>query len=293
MIPDALARAPLACPLDGLELEPGPDGLRCRAGHNHGVARRGYADLLPVHHKRSRAPGDDAAMVGHRRRVLDSGLYDPIADALVRAARSALAPGIVPGGALVDAGCGEGAYTVRLRAALDIDACAHVIGCDVSKPAIAAAARRGGSVAWALANNVRLPLAAGAASLITSVFGFEAWAPWATLQRPGQRVITVSPGAHHLVELRELVYDEVRYRESPPPVRAREVGYALDDELHVRVRRTLDAPGLAAAALGMTPHAHRGGARVAPDSLDALTELTLDVVVRTWTRNGAPDGPLD
>ena len=305
-IPGALARLPLACPLDGLALAPGPHGLACPAGHNHDVSARGYADLLPVARRPSRAPGDDRTMVLARRTVLERGLFAPVADAAVGAALDAARGLDAAPGALVDAGCGEGWYTVRLARAFadasdgafarasgdDPAAAVPTLGCDISRAAVRAAARRTatprpGDPGWAVANNARLPVLPGSAGLITSLFGFETWSAWAALQRPGQVVVTAHAGANHLVELRRIVYDEVRAREPGFAPAAAAAGYEIAAERRARCEAGVAEPGLARAVLAMTPHAHRVGAarRASPDldaRLDALGALSLDVVVRTW-----------
>ena len=304
-IPDALARLPLACPLDGLALAPGPHGLACPAGHNHDVSARGHANLLPVAARPSRAPGDDRTMVAARRTVLERGLFAPVAEAVVGAALDAARGLDEPPGALVDAGCGEGWYTVRLARAFGCapgdasgkasgrdPAAVPTLGCDISKAAVRAAARRTATPypddpGWAVANNARLPVLAGSAGLITSLFGFETWGAWAALQRPGQVVVTAHAGAAHLVELRRVVYDEVRAREPGSSPAAATAGYEIAAERRARCETGVAEPGLARAVLAMTPHAHRVGAarRASPDldaRLDALGALSLDVVVRTW-----------
>ena len=292
-IPDALARLPLACPLDGLALAPGPHGLACPAGHNHDVSARGHANLLPVAARPSRAPGDDRAMVAARRTVLERGLFAPVADAVVGAALDAARGLDAPPGALVDAGCGEGWYTVRLAGAFGHEfGAVPTLGCDISKAAVRAAARRTAAPCpddpgWAVANNARLPVLAGSAGLITSLFGFETWAAWAALQRPGQVVVTAHAGTEHLVELRRIVYDEVRARGPRAAPAAATAGYEIVAERRARCAAGVAEPGLARAVLAMTPHAHRVGAarRASFDldaRLDALEALSLDVVVRTW-----------
>ena len=303
-MPAALARLPLACPLDGLALAPGPDGLGCPAGHNHDVARSGYASLLPAGARRSKAPGDGVAMVGARRSVLESGLFlsvseavetiaiacvtDPDGEPAVLAAGGTRAPTVA-----LDAGCGEGWYTDRLRRALAPTG-TGTLGIDVSRPAVAAAARRHPDTAFAVATNRVPPVLAGRAALVTSLFGFEAWTPWAALQTPGQHVLTVGAGPNHLVELRRLVYGTVRVRATPRDGAPERAGYALALERRVGATRAVPA-GLAREALAMTPHVHRvPGARAAlvEREIDAVGALTVDATVRLWRRvEGASEAP--
>lgn len=297
-IPPALAGLPLACPLDGLALAPGPHGLVCPAGHNHDVARAGYASLLPMSVRPSKAPGDDARMVAARRRALEAGLFAPVCDALEACVHEALderareASAGTPAACLVDAGCGEGWYTDRLRAALAADASrtpVSVLGIDVSKPAVHAAARRYPDTGWAVANNRAVPLMGGRADVVTSLFGFETWGPWAALQVAGQHVVTVGAGPRHLVELRELVYGDVRMRDAPVGPGDPPAGYGCAGERRVTSSRTADAPGLARDVLAMTPHAHRvpaARAALLERGIDAVRTLTLDVVLRRWRRTG-------
>lgn len=288
MIAPALERIPLACPLDGLPLSVAEHGLRCARGHDFNRSRHGYVNLLPVGLKPSKDPGDGKAMVEARRQVLELGVFEPVADALdellVTHARS------LGNGAplLVDAGCGEGWYTDRFRAALQDamgDSCWSVLGVDISRWAVTAAAKRYESSGWVVGNNKRLPVMSGSIGIITSLFGFETWQPWAALQTPGQLVVTVAAGPRHLMELRELVYREVELHEPPDDTQAAAAGYLTTSECRIERVVALDAPGLAEAILAMTPHGHRiDTARRATLDLSSMDSLTLDVVVRSHVR---------
>ena len=54
----------LICPLCSAALGEVDNGVACPAGHRFDRARQGYLNLLPVQHKKSLDPGDNAAMVG-------------------------------------------------------------------------------------------------------------------------------------------------------------------------------------------------------------------------------------
>ena len=69
----------LICPLCQASLAPVDNGVACNLGHRFDRARQGYLNLLPVQHKNSRDPGDNAAMVEARRRFLEGGHYAPLA----------------------------------------------------------------------------------------------------------------------------------------------------------------------------------------------------------------------
>ena len=76
----------LICPICSGELHNVDNGVQCTHNHRFDRARQGYLNLLPVQHKKSLDPGDNAAMVEARRRFLDAGHYAPLAARLAELA---------------------------------------------------------------------------------------------------------------------------------------------------------------------------------------------------------------
>lgn len=286
---DPLARLPLACPLDGLPLTVTGAALRCPDGHDFDRARQGYANLLPVQFKASRHPGDNATMVTARRRVLDAGVFDALASHVAEQVLAMAATVVDSAPVVVDAGCGEGSHTARLKAELAraYGASAFgVFGTDLSRPAILAAARRHPASGWAVANNTRLPVMKGRAGVITSLFGFETWQPWAALQDAGQWVVVVDAGPRHLFELRELIYPTVRLHPPPNDDAALAAGYQRVGRFSNEYVSGLLNGDCLADLLSMTPHAHRTDTATS-DRLRSVpaTRLTVDTVIRTYRRS--------
>src|SRR5688572_19551475 len=120
------------CPNCRLPLAHGERVMRCADGHSFDVAREGYVNLLTGKPRRGAAAGDTAAMVRARRAFLERGHYAPLAAAVARGVGSARI--------VADAGCGEGYYLGRLMTEPGL-AGAVFYGTDVSKPAVAAAAK--------------------------------------------------------------------------------------------------------------------------------------------------------
>ena len=119
----------LICPICRLPLSKEGRTLRCGCNHSFDVARQGYVNLLPVQQKRSLHPGDTREQVLSRRAFLETGAYGPIVEA-VKAAASGHA------GPILDVGCGEGYYAVRVAEHLN----AELTGLDISKEAVRCAA---------------------------------------------------------------------------------------------------------------------------------------------------------
>ena len=274
----------LACPIDGLPIEAHGAQRRCMAGHSFDVAREGYCNLLVVQHKASRDPGDSKDMVAARRRFLETGHFEPIADRMFNTVRECVAA--AAGGAfnIVDAGCGEGYYLDRLgrlAAANPEPGTLGLAGIDVSKWAIKAAARRKVPVSWLVANNRRPPFLAGSVDLVLCLFGFPVWEGLRQVQKPGGHVLLVDPAADHLLELREIIYPTVKRSPPPPLATAQAAGYALEREEGLRCSATLTGAEVVRDLVAMTPHAHRlpQAGRNALAELSSLS-VTIDVVFR-------------
>lgn len=270
----------LACPLDGGALQRDGGSWRCASGHSFDVASQGYIHLLPVQNKRSRDPGDSKEMVAARRRFLESGAYQPIA-AAVSHALLADVPARATLGCL-DAGCGEGYYLRQLAAAAGPGQTLVLLGLDISKWAVLAAAKQDHHSAWVVGSNARLPVLSGTLDRVLCMFGFPVYPEFARVLKPGGLLLQVDAGPDHLRELREIIYPTLKPERplppEPPP------GFSAQPETRLRHELVLD-PQQIADLLLMTPHLFRataaGLARAA--ALPAL-QLTVDVRLRRYLR---------
>lgn len=272
----------LACPLDGTPFGVYAKTLRCPNGHSFDEARQGYVHLLPVQHKRSREPGDSPAMVEARRRFLEAGFYRPISERL-----NALALQHLPSVehlCMVDAGCGEGYYLVNFLAALleqGGPASVSLVGIDIAKPAVIAAARRNKQLTWLVASNRNPPLQPHSVDMLFCMFGFPDYSAFRHILKPGGVLVLVDAGRDHLLQLREIIYPEVR--KAPPPAldQALQQGFSLVQMSELSYLSTpLDRQQIADLLL-MTPHLYRAtqAGKEAAARLEHL-RLTVDVVFR-------------
>jgi 23S rRNA (guanine745-N1)-methyltransferase len=178
----------------------------CPAGHSFDVSREGYVNLLLAGQRRSRTPGDSVEMVAARREFLATGAYEPLSAAI-----SAAVADHDPT-AVLDVGCGEGHHTRRVRAPV-------LLGIDVSKSAVATAARADPAGWYAVASAADLPVADGSIDVALDVFGPSTPTEFARVVRPGGWVVAAHPGPDHLSDLRTLVYDQARPHEVKGPFR--------------------------------------------------------------------------
>ncbi|MBS3796922.1 23S rRNA (guanine(745)-N(1))-methyltransferase [Pseudoalteromonas sp. BDTF-M6] len=192
------------CPLCQQPLARQGNGLSCEQGHQFDYAKEGYINLLPVQYKKSKQPGDNQDMVQARRRFLSAGHYQFLRQALAERV-SALHQANT---AVIDMGCGEGYYTSELANQLQHKG--QVYGIDIAKPAVRYAAKRYDTCEFAVASSKQIPLKAGSASVVTSVFAPIFAQESARLLAPQGHLVVASPGPRHLAELKEIIYREVR-----------------------------------------------------------------------------------
>ncbi|MBN8284669.1 putative RNA methyltransferase [Zoogloea sp.] len=276
----------LACPLDGNALEPHGTSWRCAAGHSFDIASQGYVNLLPVQNKRSRDPGDSKEMIAARRRFLEAGVYQPIAQAVTEATLAGLSPESTAG--CLDAGCGEGYYLRQLAtAAKGHGQALALLGLDISKWAVLAAAKQDRHTRWVVGSNANLPVLPGTLDRVLCMFGFPVYPEFARVLRPGGLLIQVDAGPDHLRELREIIYPSLKPERPASP--AAPAGFsALPAAETVRYTLALSSPEQIADLLVMTPHLYRASAegRARATTLKHLS-LTVDVRLTRFERNCA------
>ena len=248
----------LACPLDGTALSQVERQFVCASGHSFDLARQGYLNLLPVQHKKSTSPGDSKEMVEARSRFLNLGIYQPIANRLTN-----IVSNLLPESnscCLLDAGCGEGYYLDFLCKSLNESRVEmSLIGLDISKAAIIAAGKRNKQITWLVASNKRPPVLPDSVDMVLCMFGFPVYESFAHILKPGGTLVLVEALPRHLIELREVIYDEVRQHDLPSTQTAARSGFALlaQEQLCFSTGELQQAQ--IADLLQMTPHLYRAG----------------------------------
>lgn len=206
------------CPVCGEPLRRLEKTCACPNGHSYDLAAEGYVHLLPPNRMHSKAPGDSKQMVASRRAFLRGGWYEPFSDKLNELAAECVP---APSPVILDAGCGEGYYTGRLREHLVSRGLApRMFGFDISKSAVKAAAKKYGEIFFAVASMFEIPVQSGSADCVVNVFAPIVEDELNRVLRPGGFLILAVPGPRHLFGLKEILYDapyenehrETRYR---------------------------------------------------------------------------------
>ena len=212
----------------------------CDSGHTFDIARSGYLNLLQPQDRRSHTPGDAAAALDARARLLAAGVGASILAEFVERAAAVME---TPSDAVVlDLGCGTGEALERVTST----AGAHGIGIDISVDAIDRAARRAASLTWVVANaDRRLPLLDASVALALSFNARRSPAECARVLAPGGHLLIAVPAPDDLIELRALVQGEGVPRERAVAVAQDHAPFfALEARRTLREQHTLEGPAL-------------------------------------------------
>lgn len=242
----------LMCPVCAQPLTLEERTYRCPQNHCFDRAKSGYVNLLPPSPGGKRH-GDDKLMVKARTDFLDKGYYDPLAKAVAEWVANCEKDHLH----IVDAGCGEGKYTVDvLNYLTEQGKTAHIVGIDISKEALICAAKRSKALTLCAASTAHMPLADGCADVVLNIFSPLMGAEFARVLKAHGRLICVVPLEKHLWELKALIYDTPY--ENPAP--SKEIpGFSPVGEQTLRYEIELNSSEDIISLFKMTPYYYKTG----------------------------------
>lgn len=268
------------CPLCQSPMQPAPDTWRCdgslnpkQTAHPFDVARQGYANLLPVQQKKSKAPGDSQASIEARKRFLNAGHYEKLQTLITQQMQQLLASVDEEHDSVnwLDVGCGEGYYT---QAMAQLDTIDTLIAADISKPALvelAKVSKAAGSLWYQqdkktsvkttaiyplVTSAAHLPLRAHSINGISSIFSPILPTAFADVLTNKGYLIIAKPDAGHLASMRKALFDDVREHDSDKFLQELSSDFTLIDTHRVNTNIRLSASDLA-DLMTMTPYAYR------------------------------------
>lgn len=224
---------------------------RCERGHSYDKSRFGYYNLLLS--ERGGVHGDNKEMVLARREFLASGAYEPLAKLLAERCREHMPEG----GVLLDAGCGEGYYTSRVREKL-MDIPTRVAVFDISKDAVREAAKKKCASFYAVASSYKIPLEDESVDLVLNTFSPQAREETHRVLKSGGHFIMAIPAEEHLFGLKAAIYENPYKNEVADTALE---GFTLISRDEVRYTLKLDTAEGIRALFMMTPYAYRTKAK--------------------------------
>lgn len=266
----------LQCPICSQPLSRASKQLHCENNHSFDQAKQGYFNLLMSNQKRSKQPGDNNEMVLARQKFLNTDIYQPISEQLNNASIKCLPTKETSPLRILDLGCGEGYYTDRLHSSLE-HLNIELVGLDISKDAVRYAAKRNKNITWLVASGADIPVTPNSQDLITCLFTRLMPEGIAQALSENGRLITVTTGKHHLLEMREILYPNVKEQTLDPeaPLKSH---LALTEQHVFQYQHTLNSSEQIQDLLAMTPHQWRAPA-AGREKLLSLNELTITIDV--------------
>ena len=261
-----------------MELSENGKSLVCKGEkkrHCFDLASSGYVNFAPPSHSGS---GDSKEAVRSRTAFLESDSYLKISNAVTESVLK-----YCSGGAVIDAGCGEGYYTNNIAAAYSGD----VIGFDLSKfgadhAAKSARNKKNENSFFAVGSVFTLPIKDESVDAVVNIFAPCVESEYSRILKKGGALITAGAGENHLLGLKEAIYDTTyknAERDDMPK------GLTLAEEKRVSYVLKLTDKELIMALFSMTPYFYRtdekGLKRLL--ELDAL-ETEIDVLLKIYRK---------
>lgn len=276
-----MENTPFVCPICRQALTADSTSLRCPSGHSYDIARSGYVNLHRPGIKSNARSGDPEDMVASRRAFLAGGYYDRYVRECAGVVRRLLPS---PPEFFIDAACGEGHHTLILADELSPG---FTVGIDAAKKAADVAQKSSnragipGERRFIAGNIFDMPLADSSADLMTVLFAPIPAQEAFRVLRPGGLLAVCSAGEDHLIELRRVIYDEVRKKESVVPLPE---GFEAAASAGISYRVVLDKNALC-NLFAMTPFCRRVG-KEGKRRLDAADggEMTVHVNVTVFKK---------
>ena len=267
------------CPICKAAIEVRESGsIVCRGAKTHcyDIASSGYVNFCSPTQS---GGGDSKAAVRARTAFLDSGAYEPVA----REIQGALNAYCNKNGLVLDAGCGEGYYS-SFAASEGFS----VIGADISKFAVDAAAKRLGRAGYEnsffeTASVFELPMHDSSADAVINIFAPCVEQEFSRVLKNGGILVVAWAGEEHLLGLKRAIYDNVRQNTERADMPQ---GMELLSEKHVRYDIELDTNERILDLFSMTPYYWRTSTEDRDKLLNISSLRTeIDVIVSVYKNN--------
>lgn len=206
------------CPVCSKALHQGDKQYYCKNGHSFDIARKGYVNLLLPKERGSGDPGDKKEMLISRREFLSKGYYEAFSDCLndivvneLSIFNSSFESDKKKEVRILDAGCGEGYYTRRLKDTLSALAYSDIIeiyGIDISKSAVHYASGGDKGIRYAVASTYHTPIISDSMDFILCIFAPRDEAEFRRILKKSGKLIVAAPGPRHLLGLKKTLYED-------------------------------------------------------------------------------------
>lgn len=186
----------IVCPKCKRRLERINNTCKCINNHSYDIAKEGYINLL----LNKTNAGDNSLMIKARNNFLKKGYYSKLAMKLT----SLIDFLKINDPKIVDIACGEGYYSNYIA-----NKYPNIIGIDISKEAIKLAAKQYKNINFIVASGKDIPIEDNSIDIILNIFSPHFTKEFLRILKPDKYLIKVTPNENHLLELKQILYDDV------------------------------------------------------------------------------------
>lgn len=255
----------LSCPVCRSDMHNHDRCLKCENGHSFDLAKEGYVNLLTSSHKSGDLLGDNKSMALSRQSFLNKGYFASLSGFLSGYIKENCKENDV----LLDICCGEGYYSAEVLKENNLT----LYGFDLSKNMVRLAGKRKLTATFFVANLSRIPIKNESTDLAFHLFAPFHEKEFSRVLKKSGKLLTVVPGANHLFELKEKLYDKPYKNDEKLPETSE---LKLIDTCKVKEKITLISKEDIESLFMMTPYYYR----TSPADKDKLKNLSsLDVTV--------------
>ena len=256
------------CPVCRKELELHEKSYICSNNHCFDKAKSGYVNLFQG---KGTVHGDNKLMVNARKSFLSKGYYSKLMENFCDTVKKYAPRNAV----IVDAGCGEGYYTVNMAKSVSDS---FIMGTDISKTAVDAAAKRSRAegvknLLFSVSSVFRLPVKSGSCDMLTTLFAPYCGEEFLRVLKDSGIMVMVIPSERHLIQLKQAVYDKPYLNE----VKDFQLeGFELKEHISVNDEICLESTEDILNLFSMTPYYYKTG-EDGHRKLSQLTELKTEI----------------
>lgn len=238
------------CPICKTALNIINNSYKCENNHSYDISSSGYVNLLNPGKRNNFKAGDSKEMIKARSAFFKSNAYQPIAENLCSIISK------LPRDIIVDAGCGEGYYSLFIANQFSKSS---ILGFDMTKYGCDHAAKcakriNSQNALFSVANVFELPLNDDSIDVITSIFAPVADKEFSRILKPNGYLIVVSAGIHHLDGLKRILYDNLYLNEDKRSIYE---DFLLIDVINLKYETTIQGNETINNLFTMTPYYHR------------------------------------
>lgn len=250
----------MLCPKCYLPLEKVEKSYKCSNNHCYDISKYGYVNLLLS----KTNCGDLQSSTSARVNFLTNGYYDNLVNALDEIFSSYNVH------SLLDCGCGVGYYSGKLASKYSIT------GIDISKDAITVAAKRDKISSYIVCSSSDIPIETNSFDGVYVIFAPLFWKSITPLIKNDGILVVITPGAKHLYELKDFLYDNPYLNEETS---LSNEAFTLIEEKHLTYMKDIKSDDLL-NLVAMTPYMYK----TKKESIDKLQtidslNITIDFVI--------------